>query len=94
MINHNGKEYEKEYIYIKHQVTLLYSRNEHNTVTQPHFSKNLKSSVKLKTQNSNPKKKKNHKHLGQENEKRHELPISEMRILTPPQVLQTTWKSG
>ena len=58
MINHNGKEYEKEYIYIKHQVTLLYSRNEHNTVTQPHFSKNLKSSVKLKTQNSNPKKKK------------------------------------
>ena len=27
MINHNGKEYEKEYIYIYKTITLLYSSN-------------------------------------------------------------------
>ena len=71
---------------------MLYSRNEHNIVNQPCLNKNLKSSVKLKTQNSNTKKK--DKRLDQEKEKRRELPISEMRMLTPLQILQATWKSG
>ena len=27
LINHNGKEYEKEWLYMYNQITLLYSRN-------------------------------------------------------------------
>ena len=30
VINHNGKEYAKECIYMYDRLTLLYSRNEHN----------------------------------------------------------------
>ena len=35
LINHNGREYEKAYLYMYIWITLLYSRNEHNVVTQP-----------------------------------------------------------
>ena len=34
MMKHNRKEYEKECIYMYNWVTLLYSRNRHNTVIQ------------------------------------------------------------
>ena len=39
-INHNGKEYKKEYIciYIYDLTTLLYSRNQHNIVNQLYFN--------------------------------------------------------
>ena len=41
MINHNGKECEKEYMY--NWITLLYSINKHNTGNQLHFNQiNLK----------------------------------------------------
>ena len=41
VINHNGKEYEKEYMYVYmyNRVTLLYSINEHNSVIQLYFNK-------------------------------------------------------
>ena len=34
VINDNGKEYEKEYLYMHKQITLLYTRNQHTTVNQ------------------------------------------------------------
>ena len=42
MTNHDGKEYIKKEcvcIYTQNPVTLLYSRNEHNTVHQLYFDK-------------------------------------------------------
>ena len=39
MINHNGKEYGKECMYMHNRVTLLYSRSEYNIVSQLHFNK-------------------------------------------------------
>ena len=38
-INHNGKEYEKECVYMYNGITVLYSRNEHNIVNQLYFHK-------------------------------------------------------
>ena len=38
-INHNGKEYEKERIHTYNQITVLYSRNYHNTANQLYFKK-------------------------------------------------------
>ena len=35
VINHNGKEYEKEYIF--NRITLLYTRNEHDIVNKLHI---------------------------------------------------------
>ena len=50
VINHNGKEYEKECIYMYNKITLLY-RKQHNIVNQLDFSKKLfvlkKNSVKV-----------------------------------------------
>ena len=40
-INHSGKEYKKEYIYVYNGVTLLYSRNYHNIVSQLYFNKKV-----------------------------------------------------
>ena len=37
VINHSGKEYEKEYIY--NRITLLYTRNKLNIVNQLYFNK-------------------------------------------------------
>ena len=46
VINHNGKEYEKEYIF--NRITLLYTRNEHDIVNKLHihFLKNLSEILK------------------------------------------------
>ena len=40
-INHNGKEYEKERIHTHNQITVLYSRNDHNTAKQLYFNKSF-----------------------------------------------------
>ena len=42
VINHNGKEYDKECIYMYNWITLLYSRNSHNIVKQLYFNKKKK----------------------------------------------------
>ena len=42
MINHHGKEYDKECIYVSNWITLLDSRNEHNIVNQLYFNKKIK----------------------------------------------------
>ena len=46
VIKHNGKEYEKEYIF--NRITLLYIRNEHDIVNKLHihFLKNLSEILK------------------------------------------------
>ena len=36
-INHNGKEYKKECIYMYNWITLLYSRNLYNIINQLYF---------------------------------------------------------
>ena len=46
VIKHNGKEYEKEYIYMYNWVTLLYSRNEH-IINQLYFNKIFKKYISL-----------------------------------------------
>ena len=38
-INHNGKEYAKECIYVYNQITLRSSRNKHSIVNQLEFNK-------------------------------------------------------
>ena len=42
VINHNGKEYEREYKC--NFITLLYSRNEHSIVNQVYLNKIFKTS--------------------------------------------------
>ena len=37
-INHNGKEYKEECMYVYNRVTLLYNRNQHNIVNQLCFN--------------------------------------------------------
>ena len=44
VLNHNGKEYKKEYIYVYNRVTLLYSRDWHNIVNQLYVNKLKKTS--------------------------------------------------
>ena len=44
-IDHDGKEYKKKNVYMFDWVTLLYSRNWHNTVNQLYFNKNKKISA-------------------------------------------------
>ena len=39
VINHDGKEYETECIYMYNWITLLYCRNQHNIVNQLYFNK-------------------------------------------------------
>ena len=41
VINHNGKEYEKECIHVYNWVTLLYSRDWHNIVNQLYINKKI-----------------------------------------------------
>ena len=41
-INHNGKEYVKQCVYMYNWITLLYSRNKHNIVNQLYFNKKKK----------------------------------------------------
>ena len=38
LLNHNGKEYANECIYVYNQVTMLYSRDSHNIVNQRYFN--------------------------------------------------------
>ena len=40
-INHNGKEYKKECVYMYNCITLLYSRNEHNNANQPYANEKI-----------------------------------------------------
>ena len=40
MVNHNGKEYEKN-IYMDNWITSLYSRNQHNVVSQLYLNKQI-----------------------------------------------------
>ena len=48
VINHNGKEYEKECIYMDNWITLLYSRNWCNIINQLYFNKINFKKIKLK----------------------------------------------
>ena len=46
--NHNGKEYKKERLYVYNRVTLLYSKDGHNAVNPPYFSKKQIKNKKIK----------------------------------------------
>ena len=51
VINHNGKEYKKECIYVYNWVTLPYSRNEYNIVNQLYFNlRKIYKGISLNTQ--------------------------------------------
>ena len=41
VINHSGKEHEKECMYVCNRITLLYSKNQHNTSLVAQIVKNL-----------------------------------------------------
>ena len=51
VMNHNGKEYKNECICVYNWVTLLYSRDWHNSVDQLYFNKKSKNRQYLKEQN-------------------------------------------
>ena len=48
VINHNGKEYKKQCLYMYNWITLLYSRREHNIVNQLYFNKHTHTQADTK----------------------------------------------